>query len=219
MKYLIFSDTHLTEKFEPQKFELLKKIIISADRVIIAGDFYDQYFTSLNKVLNSDWKPLFGLLKEKNAVYIPGNHDLLVGDDSEYSFCQKIVPEYKFESGEVEVVVRHGHKLAPGFEKFKFLPNSVRNFVSKIHNLTESVLTAIFGWLGADMYLYRYLDLWKTIKIKKKKDNNQWWILGHIHLPYFNEEICYANTGFINHGLASYILVENGKVELVKKRY
>jgi predicted phosphodiesterase len=219
MKYLIFSDTHLTEKFEPKKLELLKKIITSADRVIIAGDFYDQYFTSLNKVLNSDWKPLLDLLKEKKAVYIPGNHDLLVGDCSEYSFCQKIVPEYEFKSGKVEIVVRHGHKLAPGFEKFKFLPQKIRNFISGIHNLTENILTAIFGWLGANMYVYRYLDLWKTIKIKKKKDTDQWWILGHIHLPYFNEKIRYVNTGFINHGLASYVLIEDGKIKLKKEGY
>ncbi len=220
MKYLIFSDTHLTDKFNPQKFNFLKKIISSADKVIIAGDFYDQYFIDLDEFIDSKWQGLFKLLKEKKAVYIPGNHDLLSGTDKECLFYDQIINEYRFNSGNENFLVQHGHRIAAGLEKFSFLPNIMRKFITRIHNLLEAYLIKIIGWLAPSFYIYRYLDLKKTINYKKKKmSKREWLILGHIHLTYLNKKIKYANSGFINLGLASYITVENGEVELVKERY
>jgi len=221
MKYLIFSDTHLTEKFYQGKFDFLKKIISSVDKVIIAGDFYDQYFIDLDKFLNSKWQPLFKLLLKKKAVYIPGNHDLLGGDNQEYDFCLEITDEYQFQSGDENFIVRHGHIIAPGFERFKpFLPDYIRNIFTIVHNLTEKLLVKFFGWLSPSFYVYRYKGLLKTLKYKKKSfSKDSWLILGHVHLPYINRKIKYANTGFINFGLASYVIVEGGDVQLIREKY
>ncbi len=220
MKYLIFSDTHLTDKFDQRKSDFLKKIISSADKVIIAGDFYEQYFIDLDGFINSQWQGLFPLLKEKKAVYLPGNHDFLSRTGKEYLFCDQIVDEYRFKSGDEEFLVQHGHRIAPGLEKFSFLPNIMRKFITRIHNLVERYLIKITGWLAPSFYIYRYLDLKKTINYKKKRIlKDEWLILGHIHLAFLNKKIKYANIGFINLGLASYIIVENGEVELHKERY
>lgn len=220
MKYLIFSDAHLTEKFNQKKFEFLKKIVASASKVIIAGDFYDQYFTNLDDFLNSEWQMLFKLLKEKKAVYIPGNHDLLNGDGRECAFCDEISEEYQFESGGEKFIVRHGDKIAPGFSRFeRILPKSIRNFFTTFENRVEKCLIKIFGWSSGFFFIYRCLDLLKTINYNQKNKNDNWLILGHIHLPYFNKNIKYVNIGFINHGLASYLVIEDGEVELRKERY
>jgi UDP-2,3-diacylglucosamine pyrophosphatase LpxH len=220
MKYLIFSDTHLTEKFDQKKFNFLKRIISSADKVIIAGDFYDQYFIDLDKFLSSEWKKLFPLLKAKNTVYLPGNHDLISKTDKELIFCEEIIDEYQFESGDEKFIVQHGHEIAPGLEQFSFFTKPINKLITKIHNFTEFLLIKLFGWLVPGFYFYRYFDLKKTINFKKQKVSpNKWFILGHIHLPHLNKKIKYANTGFINLGLGSYIVVENGEVELHKERY
>lgn len=70
MKTLIFSDTHLTKKFDLKKFLFLKRIIESADQVIINGDFWDSWFSDFNGFLKSGWKDLFHSLKEKETIYI-----------------------------------------------------------------------------------------------------------------------------------------------------
>jgi len=68
MKILIFSDTHLTSKFDQEKFDFLKKIVNSSDRVIINGDFWDSWFTNFDDFVKSRWNKLFPLLKKKNTM-------------------------------------------------------------------------------------------------------------------------------------------------------
>jgi predicted MPP superfamily phosphohydrolase len=75
MQTLIFSDTHLTKGFNRKKYEFLREIIEPVDRVIINGDFWDGYLTSFDKFVNSEWQKLFPLLKEKQTIYLYGNHD------------------------------------------------------------------------------------------------------------------------------------------------
>src|SRR3990170_7877882 len=75
MKILVFSDSHLTDKFEEKKFDFLKKIIRQSDLVIINGDFWDGYLTTFSRFISSDWNKLFPLLKSKKTIYIYGNHD------------------------------------------------------------------------------------------------------------------------------------------------
>jgi predicted phosphodiesterase len=43
MKTIIFSDTHLTDQFDPELYKALENMIQEADQVIINGDFWDGY--------------------------------------------------------------------------------------------------------------------------------------------------------------------------------
>ena len=221
MKHLIFSDTHLSHKFEPAKFKFLRKIIFKADKVIIAGDFYDHLFTDLNKLLNSKWQPLFKLLKQKKAVFIPGNHDPLTGTNREKEFCNQITPEYKLISKGKQFIVRHGHKINPGFHKFEdSVPKYIQKLALKTTNKIEKTLVNLFGWVAPYLFSYRYIDILKTINYRRKNKNyGDYLILGHLHFPYWGKRLKYINTGFINHGLASYTTIENGKIKLYWHTY
>ena len=64
-KILIFSDTHLTKRFEEKKYNLLVRLVSSSDRVIINGDFWDSWFVSFKDFLGSKWNKLFPLLRER----------------------------------------------------------------------------------------------------------------------------------------------------------
>src|SRR3990172_1424130 len=70
MKILVFSDSHLTDKFEEKKFYFLKKIIRQSDFVIINGDFWDGYLTTFNRFISSNWSKLFPLLKLNKILTI-----------------------------------------------------------------------------------------------------------------------------------------------------
>ena len=76
MKYLVFSDTHLTPKFDHRKFSVLKEAIDQADRAVICGDFWEGFGNSFDDFVSSKWsETLFPLLKKKKTVYLYGNHD------------------------------------------------------------------------------------------------------------------------------------------------
>ena len=145
MKTIIFSDTHLTARLEPDKFAYLVKILRDADKVIINGDFWDCYDTDFDTFMQSDWKKLFPLLKQKKAIYLFGNHDPeLLMDDRIKQFCSKAQDIYKFKQNKYEFVVRHGHRIVPSYvNDYPWLVNPVTNL---IRNMIQSIGTKLFGY-------------------------------------------------------------------------
>ncbi len=221
MKYLIFSDTHLTDKFDRQKFQFLKKIINAADKIIICGDFYEGALIDIKQLLYSKWGPLLELLKKKEATFIPGNHDPLSGTNLEESFCSEITDKYAFESNGETFIVQHGHRIVPGLAKFeeKFSRSCKRLLIRAILKL-EKFVSIKFGWKTPYIFIYRYLDLKSALEYKRKSiESETYLIMAHLHFPYFHEELKYLNTGYIMHGLGSYVTVENGRAELHKEKY
>ena len=69
MSIVIFSDTHLY-KFDPKKYNFLKKIISKAEKVIINGDFCEGFLMTFTEFVNSPWNKLFTSLRKKNNIYI-----------------------------------------------------------------------------------------------------------------------------------------------------
>lgn len=57
MKILVFSDIHLST-FDLKKYRFLKQIIHNSDRVIINGDFIDDWLISGEEFLKSKWRSL-----------------------------------------------------------------------------------------------------------------------------------------------------------------
>ena len=64
-KILIFSDSHLSPRFNQAYFNKLANLIEQADQVIINGDFWEGYFYSFDEFLNSN-KLNFDLPKIEN---------------------------------------------------------------------------------------------------------------------------------------------------------
>lgn len=216
MRYLIFSDSHLTHKFDPKKYAVLKEAINDADKVIINGDFWDGYTTTFDRLANSEWKDtFFPLLKKKQAVYIYGNHDTADKCDSRVSlFSTKQAESFDFKSGDKSFHVEHGHVLHPLYDE-------TLGFKSKyIYFLTQPIedfLIRTFGHTFTRLMYGRWnVTVKKKISTMKSKDII---VMGHTHFQESDPENRFVNSGFVDHGLAQYIYIEDGRVTLVEKKY
>ena len=115
MKTLIFADTHLTNKYDPNLADYIAKLVKSVDQVIINGDFWDLYLTTFDRFINSEWSKLFPILQPK-TVYLYGNHDPAELMDERVKLFSKLQADnYQFVAGERTFQVEHGHRVAAEF--------------------------------------------------------------------------------------------------------
>lgn len=210
MRILVFSDTHLGRDFNRKDYMFLRKLISSYDKVIINGDFWDGYFISLQEFLDSKWKKLFPLLKSKQAVFIPGNHDSLTKKN--LPFASLVTDTYKFSSGNMKVHVEHGHRLKPEKHDWTSLPLPIKN----LYKLYEYLQTKLFGFANP---FYRRNNSRIFSQVRANIGNDPVLILGHSHYAFSDPARKNYNCGFIRFGYASYVVVDHGKVTLYKQRY
>ena len=219
MKVLIFSDTHLTSCFEKKKFQYLQRIISSADRVIINGDLWDGFLISFQDFYQSEWKKLFPLLKQKDTIYLFGNHDeqhlnnlKLLGE-----FSQKTAQTYSFQDSGIQYIIEHGHRIFPTELGCENVESKIFRSKVMLWGMAEKLLACIFG------QSYQIL-LKKNNTILKKSytytsPEKIFHIFGHTHCSEVDSQKNFINTGIIRHGLGQYMMIENGKVSIVNERY
>lgn len=220
MQTLVFSDTHLTNHFDQSKYDFLVKIIKDSDRVVINGDFWDHFVCSFDEFIKSRWQELFSLLKEKQAIYIYGNHDLPQFCDQRTSlFSTSAVLDYRFSAGQNNFYLTHGHTVLrnitvmhPALINFPLTRWLIRwyGFVK------EGLMILLLG----NKYLIRnfhngnnLLKVWGMGNLKSK----EYLVCGHTHRPETTEQ--FLNSGFIDWGMAQYLLIEGSQVTLKQERY
>ena len=211
MKLLIFSDTHLTKKFDPAKFRYLLHIISSADKVIINGDFWDMFFTTFDEFVNSEWNQLFPVLKQKQAVYIYGNHDeKWASDERANLFSVSQVYHYDIDADGLSLHVEHGQRMIPQMGMLSYVPTfiSVR---------LEFILRMVLGRFIKVLLqpLNDELKAW----IKYNLPGNQILVCGHTHLQEDARSQRLINSGFNLYGFGQYLMVENGEAKLNAVKY
>jgi len=216
MKTLIFSDSHLSKKFEQSKFDLLKKIISSADRVIINGDFWEGYNCTFKQFINSPWNKLFPLLKKRKTVYIYGNHD-----KKKYSninvklFSEVQVQKYKFRSGDKTFYLEHGDRLVPLWDDYlPRYPKLLNNFMDKI----EWLMFKVFGKIHLYVF-FRLLNKRAKKLVRGKYKRNEYLVCGHTNFAEIDLKRNFINSGFIKHGIGQYLIVEDGEITAHEERY
>lgn len=216
MKTVIFSDTHLSPKYCEKKFNYLKSIIDDADKVIIAGDFWDGFLTSFEEFLSSKWQQLFPMLLEKQAVYLYGNHD-------EPHWCDERVNLFSVENGmstqvqagEQTYHVTHGHTFfVPLNEKYPILSNKAcLRLGSKIDAAHKSLWGSRF--LKEGNTINRPMSHWVGSNLLE----NQILIAGHSHYPEIDLSSRFINSGFIGYGYGNYAVVDASGPKVIKERY
>lgn len=218
MRYLVFSDSHLTDQFEPKKLKILEDAINGADRVIINGDFWDGFSVTFDRFVNSEWKEtLFPLLKKKKTVYIYGNHDKKEYADKRTAlFCTEEGDDYDMKSGDKFFHFEHGNRLVPLFDELlkRRMPPSLNNAYESF----EGLMVRLFG----SVYMQRMYGKFNKIAVGKLKDQKGlkgYFVMGHTHLKALDHLSKFINTGFIKHGLAQYIYIEDGAITQIEKKY
>lgn len=220
MKILVFGDTHLGKKLNPSKLEALKNIIEAHDKVIINGDFWDAWKCSFEEFINSDWRELFPLLKEKKSVYIYGNHDpKFLTDTNVKLFSSEQCRKYSFSFGENKYIVIHGDQFDSNCQRMqKFF-----NTHTKLDRIIEFPITAV-GALHMRVLKYKvdFAFLGKIIN-KKVKNSLEYkdttYILGHTHHPEISKNKKFVNQGFIEYGQINYVTIDEEGPKLIQETY
>lgn len=219
MKTLVFSDTHLSFPFEEKKLNFLKNIINNADQVIINGDFWEGYFISFSNFINSPWKELFPLLKKKKAIYIYGNHDRKRFADKNLTlFSTEQTDSYTLKSGDKTFKIEHGNRLLPleNTTEEKII-NANPNVTTKIMEQIEKFIVRTTG----STYQLGLRNLNKKIKnlVKLELLEGEYYVCGHTHCAEIDYSNRFINTGMIKHGLAQYLLIDNGIIIPKQEKY
>lgn len=220
MRIIIFSDTHLTDKFDEKKYRFLKSIIEKADRVIINGDFWDGYRVSIDDFIKSKWRKLFPLLKEKQTIYLYGNHDDVNFSNGEISrFSVKQNKCLTLKNGSKKLIIQHGDAIKPPvYNLFRHAPPN--KILASLVNVIFKIGIKLTGEYFFNLFLLARIEQ-KALKqwAREKIAHNEYLICGHSHLAEFDKEIGYINSGFIDHGYAQYVEIDNWDLRLVKDRY
>lgn len=213
MKILVFSDTHLTAVFDEKKYRFLRKIIGQADQVIINGDFWDGFITSFDKFINSPWQQLFPLLKEKKAIYIYGNHDhARFADDRVTLFSVFQTQKYAFSTKTASYLLEHGHT---SFTLMNGIPPRIVSVITHFSHSIEWFLTKLLG--RSTRFFGRRLN--RRLKKRARKYGSHTSIFGHTHYAEYDAKNNFINTGYIKHGLAQYLLIDDDRIEAKEEKY
>ena len=209
----------------------MKKIIREADRVIIAGDFWDGWFLTFGEFIESEWSKLFPLLKEKHTIYIYGNHDIESACDERVSlFCDKAEHCYDFELGKNSYHVTHGNRICGDIARRNPL---LHLYYRILHDKKHKRLNKGFKLFIHFLERVGYLSMGRNVglnSINKVSNRNMkeyatnhlkgtYLIAGDSHRPEEDIASHYLNSGFINYGHASYVLVDEAGPHLFEQDY
>jgi predicted phosphodiesterase len=218
-KTVVFSDTHLTQRFDQKQFDALYSLISSADQVIINGDFWDSYETTFDSFIKSPWNQLFPLLKSKHTIYLYGNHDPKKYCDDRVSLFSDIQADhYLFQN----LYLCHGHQFAPRFSKLEKSPLFPLLYkLNQANHWLEELLSPISPYFIGHLFFYRHLDNRPLLHFAKTQlPPDQILVCGHSHAAYFSPKDRYINDGDIYCHRLTYLEISSvGAPNLVKKTY
>ncbi|MDD3648298.1 MAG: metallophosphoesterase [Candidatus Dojkabacteria bacterium] len=218
---VVFSDLHLSYRFDTSLFGFLSSLINKNDVVIVNGDLWDYCFTSYERFINSKWRALLKQMGGKISIYLEGNHDPFSSVDEELDqFIKMRANKFRLKSGQKIFNIEHGNKIYPGLSqlhkvpKIKYLEYPA-NWIDK-HIIRRS-LVKLFGIEGSKTLILPQLTNNKMSRMSRKEGEIS--IFGHSHVPQVDLENNFINCGFINYGLASYVVIKDGEVDLKISRY
>jgi len=216
MKTLIISDTHLYDAFDERKYIFLKNLFASVDAIVLNGDFWDAYRTSFDAFISSPWNKLFPLLKAKKTIYLYGNHDQKRYSDNRTAFFSIIQKEnHIIMIDGFEYQIEHGHMLQKSIDLAYPLPRKVWYYLSQIFQRLEHILN-IIGSPHQCILQKQNKKIKEMLQAQKVKKG---YICGHTHYAEVDIKNKFANSGFVQFGKASYLIVDTSGISLRTNRY
>jgi predicted phosphodiesterase len=219
MKTLVISDLHLTPEIEEKKFLYLNKLFLSYDQIILNGDFWEGFLYSFDDFYNSSWNKLFPMLRQKNTVYIFGNHDKKIYNNLKKAgaFSTIQTEKYEYSVKNKKFIFEHGDRLwRSESEDINLSSTKFRNMV-KIFSKLESKLINVSGNLyqkGLKMINQQvYHKVAPTLK------NNEYFFFGHTHCQEVFKENRIYNSGVCKAGLSQYIVINEDSIVAKEEVY
>lgn len=215
MKTLIFSDSHASHIPNPKQLALLRRVILDADRVIINGDFWDHYLTSFDQFIQSGWKQLFPLLKQRKTVYILGNHDPKESVDERWRlFANQVLEELELRIGTQKFKIEHGHRRSYAFDLY--YPNLTKYF-SRFYPYLDKIekgghwLTPLY-----QAYLKKAHDDHELRQYAlEHKEKSAWHVFSHTHQQRKVDREGYLNPGQFRCGVGNWLTIsDTGVIQL-----
>lgn len=222
---LIISDIHLGSEVARPK--AVKKVLESYDfrRLILLGDIFDDLnFTRLKK---DHWNLLSYIRKlsnpdrNKEVVWVEGNHDEGLSEIMSLMMGIKVYDEYMWESGGRTFLAIHGHQFD------RFLTENVL-----ISNVSSYVYDKVQKWDSETQSISRFIKRksksWLRLSNKVATEAIEYArgrsadivICGHTHqsISVSNDGISYFNTGCWTDIPSNYIAVgQDGSVEIMEE--
>lgn len=214
MKYLILSDIHFRKKFEKKKMEYLIKLINGFENIIINGDLYEARYIKPKTMIEGPYKPLMEILKNRNTIYIYGNHDPKRKSEELAKYISKNQYDYlKLKIGENCYHIEHGHRLGFGIDN---TPDLVFRIIDEVSYQIQKYFDFLTVFLGGK---------WNKVILKHRRLTNiikdfETLIVGHTHVKTIDFTNKFVNGGYIKYGRGSYLIItENGNTELLNVKY
>jgi len=217
-KTLIVSDMHIKPFSTDKKLYFLLDLFENFDNIIINGDFWSYYSWDFDGFLTSKWAKLFPILKEKGAIYIYGNHDRERWCDARVSRFSKLAADsFEFKQAGVTYLVQHGHKQSfDSISNEKFVQFDRKFQIDKRLTILQRLLVRFFG-----IKLFELLGASTNRKLKKSISLGDGVVnvFGHSHCSEISLDEGYVNSGSVDIGYASYIVIEGDEIRLQKSSY
>lgn len=211
--YLVLSDLHLDDKFSESKQNSLCAIISKFDNIILNGDTYEACVVEAKQMLNSNYKPLFKLLKSKNTRYLFGNHDRKPQSNTFAQTVSRFQGEYqKLSIGGFKYHIEHGDRLMdkrPG-------PNP-KTYIRKhkLVNFVEQYFPILPWYVGRNWNKQALKNRFKDGLLKQ----DEILICGHTHVKVFDLKNKYIDTGKTKFGKGNYLIINPKGVKMFEFRY
>lgn len=212
MKTLVISDLHLSPNIEEKKFRYLNKLFCSYDQIILNGDFWEGFLYSFDDFYNSRWNKLFPILREKNTVYIFGNHDKKIYNNIKKASAFSTIQTEKYEHSvkNKKFIFEHGDRLWQSESEDVNLSSAhFRNMVKFVSNFESSLIR-----FGGNLYQKGLKTINKHVynKIAPNLLHNEYFFFGHTHRQEVFKENRIYNSGVCKAGLSQYIVINDDNI-------
>jgi DNA repair exonuclease SbcCD nuclease subunit len=191
-----------------ERLESLKRIVDegnkeNANYLVIAGDLFD--VTKLNKSRTAEVIKILKGFKEK-VIVIPGNHDFYIDEvDSLWHY-------FKLNVDAEKIIVLHEYEVyvdAIGDQEVRFYPAACRtlhsqdNMIGWVKNEEKNPNAIHIGIAHGNVDGLGRDEDGKYFNMKAESLTGagvDFWLLGHIHVPYPTQESINTNPGYFMSG-------------------